>query len=79
MAEPKAENKDLRELTPGMRHTVQVKFTRQIQKLAKEEPEHEFLTKWSKVHGRKERNQIIAKWAANNYELNMEYFRTKTE
>jgi len=79
MAERAVKNKDLNEFTPGERHTVQVKFTRQIQKLAKEEPQHEFLTKWSKVHGRKERDEIIAKWAVNNYELNMEYFRAKME
>jgi len=79
MAASKEKHKDLGDLTPVERHTVQVRFHRQINQLQKNEPKHEFLTEWSKVNGRKERNQIMAKWAANNYELNMEYFRTKAE
>ena len=79
MAASEEKKKDLGDLTPSERHTVQVKFHRQINQLQKNEPKHEFLTEWSKVNGRKERNQIMAKWAANNYELNVESFRTKAE
>ena len=79
MAESKEKDKDLGDLTPSERHTAQVKFNRQIGQLQKNEPKHEFLTQWSKVNGRKERNKIMAKWAANKYELDVEYFRTKAE
>ena len=79
MAASKKKHQDLSDLTPSERHTVQVKFNREIDQLWKNEPKHEFLTEWSKVNGRKERNQIMAKWVANDYELNVEYFRTKAE
>ena len=71
--------KDLGDCTPGERHALQVKFARHLDTLKQNEPEHEFLTKWSRMHGRKERNEIIAKWVANNYELSQEIFRTKAE
>ena len=79
MAASKKKHQDLSDLTPSERHSAQVKFNRQIDTLQKNEPKHEFLTAWSKVNGRKERNQIMAKWVANEFELNVEYFRTKAE
>ena len=79
MAASKKKPQDLSDLTPREKHAVQVKFNREIDQLQKREPKHEFLTEWSKVNGRKERNQIMAKWVANDFELNVEYFRTKAE
>jgi len=79
MAASKRKLQDLSDLTPSERHKIQVKFNRQIDTLQKNEPKHEFLTAWSKVNGRKERNQIMAKWLANDYELDVEYFCTKAE
>jgi hypothetical protein len=75
----KVSPKGLGDCTPVVRHALQVKFARHLDTLKQNEPEHEFLTKWSKMHGRKERNEIIAKWVANNYELSQEIFRTKAE
>jgi hypothetical protein len=79
MAASKRKLQDLSDLTPSERQKIQVKFNRQIDTLQKNEPKHEFLTAWSKVNGRKERNQIMAKWLANDYELDVEYFCTKAE
>ena len=75
----KVSPKGLGDCTPVARHALQVKFARHLDTLKQNEPEHEFLTKWSKMHGRKERNEIIAKWAANQYELSQDIFRTTTE
>jgi hypothetical protein len=44
MAESNENRKDLTDLSPGERHTAQVRFHRQINQLQKNEPKHEFLT-----------------------------------